>query len=212
MVYQYTPRIIAPFQFTVIYHLAEFFNDRSTVQIPWDNPPAIMTTTIRLYINFDNYYFQNSQYPNATIVARIQVISVYSGTSVPANNTIVPGVTLTNPNGTEGSSLEITLKNTMAGIEYCYDELQNTNYTFFHVQANIHSPDMYSRLGEHNFTIKVSFYSPESLRLTLSYLQYRTDTHTLIVNITTTGLLYCDSTYNIIYDNCNLIHLCLLLR
>ena len=148
-----------------------------------------MTTNIRLYINFGNYYFHNSQYPNATIVAQIQVISAYSGTSVPANNTIVPGVTLTNPNGTEGSSLEITLKNTMAGIEYCYDELQNTNYTFFHVQANIHSPDMYSRLGEHNFTIKVTFFSPESLQLTQN-LQYRTDIHTLIVNITTTGLFY----------------------
>ena len=169
-----------------------------------------MTTTIRLYINFGNYFFYSYE-ANATIVTRIQVFSVYSGTSVPANNTIVPGVTLTNPNGTEGSSLEITLKNTMAGIEYCYDELQNTNYTFFHVQANIHSPDMYSRLGEHNFTIKVTFFSPESLQLTQN-LQYRTDTHTLIVNITTTGMFYCDSICKVNYDNCNLIHICLLLR
>ena len=147
-----------------------------------------MNTTIRLYINFDNYYIKNAQNTNATIVARIQVISVYSGTSVPVNNTIVPRVTLTNPNGTEGSSLEVTLKNTMAGIDYCYDKLQNTNYTFFSVQVNIHSPHMYSRLGEHNFTIKLSFYSPESLQLTQIF-QHRTDVYTLIVNITSTGML-----------------------
>ena len=169
-----------------------------------------MTTTIRLYINFGNYFFYSYE-ANATIVTRIQVFSVYSGTSVPANNTIVPGVTLTNPNGTEESSLEMTLNNILAGYEYCHDELQNTNHRFTDVQANIHSPDMYSQLGEHNFTIKVSFFSPESVQLTQS-LQSRTDTHTLIVNITTTGMSYCDSTDKINNDNCNLIHLCLLFR
>ena len=174
---------------SVTYNLAEFLNDRSTVQIPWDNPPATITTTIPLYIDFNHYYFNFSGNTNATIVARLQVISIYSGTSLPVNNTIVPEVTLTNPNGTEGSSLEFILKNTTAGIEYCYSELQNINHTIYHVQANIHSPNMYSQLGEHNFTIRLTFHSPDSLQLTQN-LQYRTDTYTLIVDITTTSMLY----------------------
>ena len=163
------------------YYPAKFLNDRSMFQIPRNSPPTTITTIITLYINFNSYYF--SYNTNATIIARLQVGSVY--TSV-LSNTIVPEVTLTNPNGSEGSSLELTLKNTTAGIEYCYDELRDTNHTLYHVQANIHSPDMYSHIGKHNFTIRLTFYSPESVQLT-NNLRSRRDTHTIIVDISTAG-------------------------
>ena len=179
----------------VYYHLAEFLNDRSTVEIPWDNPPATITTDIELYINFDSYYFWIFGNTNATIVARLQVISIHSGNTIPASNTILPQVTLTNPNAktegsslTEGSSVELTLKNTTAGLEYCYDAFQNTSHTLYRVQAKIHSPHMYSQLGEHNFTIILTFYSPESLQLTNS-LRHRTDTYSLIVDIIAGSML-----------------------
>ena len=179
----------------VTYHLAEFLGDSSTVEFPWDNPPATISTDIELYINFDNAYFWIFGNTNATIVARLQVTSIYSGHPIPASNIIVPQVTLTNPNtGTEGSSpsegssLELTLKNTTAGLEYCYDALQDTNHTLYRVQANIHSPHMYSQLGKHNFTIRLTFYSPESLQLN-NDLQYRTDTYSLIVEITAGSML-----------------------
>ena len=181
---------------SVDYYLAEFLNDSSTVQIAWDNPPATITTTIALYINFNSYYFSYYDTTN-TIVARIEVISIYSSTSLPSNNTIVPEVTLTNPNGSERSSLELALTNVTAGIEYCYDVLQNINHTIYHVQANIHSPDMYSQLGEHNFAIKLSFYSPDNLQLNRN-LQYQNDTYALTVNITTAGMFY-----DIWYNNSN---------
>ena len=163
-----------------LYYPAHFLNYRTVFQIPRDHSPTTITTTITLYINFNSYYF--SYNTNATIIARLQVHSIHS--SVLTNNT--PEVTLTNPNGTEGSSLELTLKNTTAGIEYCYDELRGTNLTLYHVQANIHSPDMYSQIGNHYFTIRLTFYSPESVNLT-NNLRYIGDTHTVTVDITRAG-------------------------
>ena len=163
---------------------AEFLNDKSVLQIPWDSPSTTNTTTITLFIDFNSYLF--SYITNATIVARLQVVSTYNHTSALTNNTIVPEVTLTYPNGTEGSSLELTLKRTSAEIEYCYDELRDTNHSLYHIQANIHHPDMYSQIGEHNFSIRLTFYSPESLQLT-NMLRYRTDIYNLTVEITTTG-------------------------
>ena len=159
---------------SVTYPLAEFLNDRATVQILWDNPPANITNTIELYINFSSVHFNT----DATIVARLQV------TSVPATATAtVPEVTLTSPNGTEGSSLELTLKNTTAGIEHCYDELQDINHTLYCVQANIHSPEMYNQLDEHIFFIRLTLYSPENSEVASS-LQHLTETYILTVNIT----------------------------
>ena len=98
----------------------------------------------------------------------------------------MPEVTLTNPNGTEGSSLELTLKKASAGIKYCYDELRGTNHTLYRVQANLHTPDMYSRIGNLYFNIRLTFYSPGSVQLT-NDLRYRTDTHTIAV-ITRVGM------------------------
>ena len=163
-----------------VYNIAKFPNHRSVFQIPRYNPPTTITTTIKMYINFNSYYF--SYNTNATIIARLQV--TYSHTSVLTNN--IPKVTLTNPNGTEGSSLELTLKNTTAGIEYCYDELRGTNNTLYYVQANIHSPDMYSQIRKHNFTIRLTFYSPESVQLT-NNMRYMSDTYTTTVDITRAG-------------------------
>ena len=111
--------------------------------------------------------------------------SNYSGNLIPVNNTIVPEVNLSNPNaGTEGSSLELTLKNTTAGVEYCHDATEDTNHALYRVQVNIHSPNMYSQLGNYTFTLRLTFYSPESLQLTNS-LQYETDTYTVFVDVIT---------------------------
>ena len=79
--------------------------------------------------------------------------------------------------------LELTLKNTFAGIEYCYDELRDTNHTLYHVQANIHSPDVYSQSRKHYFNIRLTFYSPESVQLT-NMLHFTRVTHTITVDIT----------------------------
>ena len=172
------------------YYPAEFPNNRPVFQIPWYSPPTTITTTITLYINFNSYLF--SYNTNATIIARLQVPSIH--TSVLTNN--MPEVTLTHPNGTEGSSLELTLKNTTAGIEYCYDELRDTNHTLYHVQANIHSPGMYTHTRKHYFYIRLTFYSPESVQLT-NILRYRRVTHTITVDITRAGMFskYLNSIY-----------------
>ena len=86
-----------------IYHFGELLNDRSSVQIPFNVPPATTITNINLYINLpyiNNYIRRYDE--NSTIVAQLSVLSSYSDVSVqPVNNTILPVVTLTGPDGSQ---------------------------------------------------------------------------------------------------------------
>ena len=187
------------FCFPEIYHLVKFLNEHSLVQIPFNAPPSIITTNINFYINlpviFD--WFGSS---SSTLVARLTLVSSYSGISLPVNNTILPEVTLIAPNGTEGAVIDIPLKNDSAYAKHCYKTLQDI--AFLSVQVNIHSPLMYTQLGQHDFVVELKLFSP-SLNVPLHYL-YR-DSHTLAVNITNDGNLHLQTLHVLSYN-----HLCIL--
>ena len=169
------------------YYLAEIFNDRSSlVQIPFNAPPSSITTNINLYIDLPlifNYirWFGSS---NSTVVARLTLVSSYSSISLPANNTILPVVTLIAPDGTEGAVIDIPLKSDSPYIKHCYNTFQNS--TFISVRVNIRSPLMYTQLGQYDFVVELGLFSPDSTSLN-STLHYRRDRYTLTVNITNNG-------------------------
>ena len=169
-------------------YVTEFLNERSLVQIPFNAPPNSINTNINLYINFPLIFDYISWYgsSSSTVVARLMLVSSYSGISLPVNNTILPVVTLIAPNGTEGAVIDIPLvpQNDFHYIKHCYNALQNI--TFMSVRVNISSPLMYSQLGQYDFVVRLGLFSSDSTSLnsTLSYLR---DTYTLTVNITNNG-------------------------
>ena len=170
----------------------ELLDDRSSLQIPFNVPPPTTTTNISLYINLpyiDNYirwYGSGS----STIVAQLSVLSSYSGISLPVNNTILPVVTLTGPDGSEETTVDVPISRESPSLDQCYDTLQDLNHTYISVQVNVHSPPMYTQLGEYDFIISLTLYSPESSRLNSS-LNYWTDSYTVTVNIVSSGKLIC---------------------
>ena len=143
-----------------------------------------------MYVNFariDNLieWYGNG---NATIVARLSVVSSYSGIGLPVNSTIAPVVTLTAPNGTESTIVDILLNINESHIERCHDSFLNQTHTLVNVPVNIHSPLMYTQLGEYDFTITIDLISPDNTRVNtlLQYfnIYYGTETFNLTVNIT----------------------------
>ena len=170
------------------YNFAEFLNEHSLIQIPFNTPPSDITTDINLHINFPlilTYirFYGNS---NSTVVANLTLVSSYSGISLPANNTILPVVTLIAPDGTEGAVIDIPLNNTSPYIKHCYNAIQKLNHTIISVRVNIHSPLMYTQLGQYDFVVESRLFSPDSTSLN-SMLRYQRDSYTLTVNITNNG-------------------------
>ena len=172
------------------YNFAQFLNDQSLVQIPFNAPPTIITTNISMYVDFPdvNYYIRILGNEESTVVTRLSVVSSYSGIDLPVNNTIVPVVTLTAPNGTESMTVDILLNINESHIERCYDSFLNQSHTIVNVPVNIHSPLMYTQLGEYDFTITLDLISPDSYNLN-NQLRYYKDTYKFTVNITNTGKL-----------------------
>ena len=123
------------------------------------------------------------------MAARLSVVSSYSGIDLPVNNTIVPVVTLTAPNGTESMTVDILLNINESHIERCYDSFLNESHTIVNVPVNIHSPLMYTQLGEYDFTITLDLISPDGPSNFNNQLRYRKDTYKFTVNITNTGKL-----------------------
>ena len=168
------------------YNLAQFLNDQSMVQIRFNAPPTIITTNISMYINFPrvNDYIRWYGNENSTVVARLSVVSSYSGIDLPVNNTIV---TLTAPNGTESMTVDILLNINESHIERCYDSFLNESHTLVNVPVNIHSPLMYTQLGEYNFTITLDLISLDSSSLNDQLEDIIDDAYTFTVNITNNG-------------------------
>ena len=143
-----------------------------------------------MYINFNNinYYIRYFGSGNSAVFARLSVVSIYSGIDLPVNNTIVPVVTLTAPNGTESMIVDILLSINESHIERCHDSFLNQTHTLVNVPVNIHSPLMYTQLGEYDFTITLDLISPDSSNLN-NRIQYFKDTYKFTINITKTGTL-----------------------
>ena len=173
---------------TDTYHLVELLNDRLSVQIPFNAPPNITTTNISLYINLRNIDdFTRSYDEDTTIVAHLSVLSSYSGVDPPADNTILPVVTLTGLNGLEETTAVIPISR-KSPLDQCYDSLQNLNHTYINVQVNVHSPPMYTQLGEYDFIISLFLYSPESSALNSSLSsEPQPDGYTVTVSIISLG-------------------------
>ena len=168
----------------VTYFLVEWLDisNLSSVQIPFNLPPPTTTFNISLYINFpliDNY--------GAIIVAHLSVLSSYSGVSIPVNNTILPVVTLTRPDGSEGITAVIPLIREFLYLDQCYDSFQNLNLTYFSVQVHVHSPPMYTQLGEYEFLISLFLYSPQSSALNSILRNDAYGSYTFTVNIVSSG-------------------------
>ena len=165
----------------------ELLNDRLSVQIPFNAPPATTTTNISLYINLPNIDGYIRWYDeNSTIVAQLSILSSYSDVTILVNNTILPVVTLTGPDGSEGTTADIPLSKESPSLDQCYDSLQNLNHTYISVQVNVHSPPVYTQLGEYDVIISLSLYSPESSILNSS-LSSQTDSYTVTVNVVSSG-------------------------
>ena len=179
------------FCFPEIYHWVKFLNERTLVQIPFNAPPSIITTNINFYINLPDWYGSFS----SAIVARLTLVSSYSGISLPVNNTILPVVTLVAPNGTEGAVIDIPLQNDSDYAKHCYKTLQDI--AFLSVQVNIYSPLMYTQLGQHDFVVELRLFSPS---LDFLYYQYG-DSHTLAVNITNNGNLHLQTLHVLSYNH-----------
>ena len=159
------------------------FNDQSKHQIPFNAPPATITTNITTYINFrdvDNFL----SFYNSTLFARLSVVSSYSGIDLPVNNTIVPVVTLTAPNGTESMIVDILLNINESHIERCHDSFLNQSFNRITLSVNIHSPLMYTQLGEHNFTIALDLIDYRNKQ---EYANFHLDDYILTVNVTSNG-------------------------
>ena len=171
------------------YKLAQFLNDQSMVQIPFNAPPTIITTSISIYINFPkvNNYIRWYGNKNSIVVARLSVVSSYSGIDLPVNNTIVPVVTLTAPNGTESMTVDNLLNINDSHTERCYDSFLKQNHTFVYVPVNIYSPLIYTQLGQYDFTITLNLFTSDNNARFNSRLRYETNIYTLTVNITNTG-------------------------
>ena len=174
--------------------MIEFITDDSLVQIPFNAPPSDIVTNISLYINFPlifDYIRWDGGDSNSTVLARLRIthVSSYSGISLPANNTILPVVTLTAPDGTEGAVIDIPLKNDSRYIKHCYNALQNITHSFTSVQVNIRSPLIYTQLGHHDFIVELD--DLFTTDYTLYYLPgYLSGGYTLTVNITSNGNLF----------------------
>ena len=193
---------VCMFSFPERYHLAEFLNEHSLVKIPSNAPPSNIITNINLYINFPwifTYigYFGSS---NSSVVARLTLVSSYSGISLPVNNTILPVVTLIAPNGTEGAVIDIPLQNDSDYIKHCYNALQKFNHSFISVQVNINSPLMYTQLGQYDFVVEVGLFSPDSTSLNFNLHHWR-DSHTLAVIITNNGNLYLQTLHVLSFNH-----------
>ena len=173
------------------------------MQIPFDAPPSDITTNISLYINFPRIFDYIRWYgsSDSTVVARLTLVSSYSGISLPVNNTILPVVTLLAPNGTEGAVIDIPLKNDSYYINHCYNALQKVNHSFISVPVNIRSPLMYTQLGQYDFVVDLRLFSPDNISLNSSLrdLSGTRDRHTLTVNVTNNGNLYLQTIYIYIY-------------
>ena len=171
--------------------MAQFLNDQSMHQIPFNAPPTIITTNISIYINFPriNDYIRWFGNENSTVVARLSVVSSYSGIDLPVNNTIVPVVTLTAPNGTESITVDFLLNINESHIEHCYDSF-NQSHSLVNVPVNIHSPLMYTQLGEYNFTVTMHLISStDDTFLDFLIQYYGNDAYIVTVNITNNGKL-----------------------
>ena len=174
------------------YKLARFSNDRSIHQIPFNASQKIITTNISLYINFPRINTERrSTNAKSKVIARLSVVSSYSGIVLPVNNTIVPVVTLTAPNGTESMTVDILLNINESHIERCYDSFLKQNHTFVNVPVNIYSPLMYTQLGQYDFTITLNLFTSDNNAWFNSLLRYNAHNiniiYTLTVNITNTG-------------------------
>ena len=123
------------------------------------------------------------------MVARLSVVSSYSGIDLPVNNTIVPVVTLTAPNGTESMTVDILLNINESHIEHCYDSFLNQSHAIVNVPVNIHSPLMYTQLGQYDFTVTLFLDSSPHGTFLDSLLRYQDDDYILKVNITKNGKL-----------------------
>ena len=195
IVHQSSMNTLLFFKFLERYEVSEFFADHSLVQIPFNAPPSDITTNIKLYINFPRIFDYIRWYgtSNSTVTAHLTLVSSYSGISLPANNTILPVVTLIAPDGAEGPTvIDIPLKNDSHYINHCYNALQKVNHSFISVPVNIRSPLMYTRLGQYDFVVDLRLFSPDSnsLNSSLRYLIGTRDSHTLTVNITNNGNLH----------------------
>ena len=142
------------------------------------------------------YFLENYSTENDTIIlAHVEVLYIGSNyTNGQGYGIDIPMVTLTGPtlpeseNGTSlnttGNRLDFILKNSSQyGLEYCYDDLQERVVGYIPITVTVISPQQYSLLANHSFSLFMTFSSPNDVFLN-NQLQYAYDTFNLTISIT----------------------------
>ena len=179
------------------FSFARFSETSYLLELPWNDPPKMETFEQGLYVYPSTSNFMEYGYlDNDTIVlAHVEVLYIGSNyTTGPGYGIDIPMVTLTGPtlpdseNGislnTTGDRLDFIVKNSSQyGLEYCYDDLQERVVGYIPITVTVISPQQYSLLANHSFTLFMTFSSPNSILLNQE-LQYTYDTFNLTVSIT----------------------------
>ena len=179
------------------YSLARFLETNYILELPWNNPSKVETFEQNVFVYPDpTGYFEDYAIVNDTVIlAHVELLYIGSHYTTGQGYGIdIPMVTITGPtlpeseNGislnTAGDRLDFILKNSSQyGLEYCYDDLQERVVGYIPITVTVISPQQYSLLANHSFSLFMTFSSPNSTLLNQE-LQYTYDTFNLTVSIT----------------------------
>ena len=167
------------------------------LEFPWNDPPKIEAFEQRIFVlpGIDNFIEEEHSDNDAIVLAHVELLYIESNYITGQGYGIdTPMVTLTGPtlpdseNGislnTTGDRLDFILKNSSQyGLEYCYDDLQDRVVGYIPITVTVISPQQYSLLANHSFSLFMTFSSPNNFNLNYN-LQWADDTFSLTVSVT----------------------------
>ena len=179
------------------YTIAKFSETNYHLELRWDNPPKMKSfeELVLLYPNIIDFLASESNVSDAVILAHVEVLYIGSNcTSSQENATKIPTVTLTGPSlskskdgislNTTENQLDFILRNSSKyGLEYCYDGLQERVVGYIPITVTVISPQQYSLLANHSFSLNMTLSSPNDTVLN-DKLRNAYDTFNLTIFIT----------------------------
>ena len=173
---------------------ARFAETAYSLSLLWSDPPLTVTVPLKvfMYLNLTRLYgFYPSLTDDSLIVANVKLLHVESSPAT-AEDAVdgTPVLKLTGPilsDSVKGTSLNssstelnLILKNSSQyGLEYCYDELQERLVGYLPITVTVISPQQYSLLANHTFTLRMTFSMLDNTKLPLP-----ADILTFVVSVT----------------------------
>ena len=176
---------------------ARFSETNYLLELPWDNPPKVETfeQSVFVYPDVAEFLEYNSTENDSIVLAHVEVLYIASNYTTGQGYGIdTPMVTITGPTlpdsenetslNTTGDRLDFILKNSSQyGLEYCYDDLQDRVVGYIPITVTVISPQQYSLLANHSFSLFMTFSSPNDIFFSHE-LQHAYDTFNLTISIT----------------------------